>query len=114
MAYEAEERGRWGFGWEMVVEERPCYLSWVRGPWKVQEPLWWATKREPFGCPDGVWSGPSHVTFITLLYKLLLPALFLFFCFNILSAKNIPPLVLHTYVPYLLVIDCWNPIVVRV
>ena len=57
VSYEAEEQGRWGFVGEEVVKERLCYLGLIRGPWQVWEPLWWATKREPFGRPEGVWSG---------------------------------------------------------
>jgi len=49
MAYEAEARGRWGFGGEEVVKKRLCYLGRVRGPWQIREPLRQATKREPFG-----------------------------------------------------------------
>ena len=57
VAHEAEERGRRGFGGAKVVKERLCYLGRVRGPWKIQEPLWRATKCEPLGCPEGVWGG---------------------------------------------------------
>ena len=33
IACEAEERGRWGFGWEKVLKKRFRYLGRVRGPW---------------------------------------------------------------------------------
>jgi len=53
---EAEERGRWGFEGKKVVEECLCYLGRIGGPWQVREPLRWATKCEPLGRPEGVWS----------------------------------------------------------
>ena len=57
VAFEAEKWGRWWLGKEAMVEERLSYLGWVRGLWQVREPLWWATKGEPLGCPEGVWGG---------------------------------------------------------
>jgi len=57
MVYEAKERWRSLFGWEKVVKERLGYLGRVSGTWQIRESLWRATKREPFGRPEGVWSG---------------------------------------------------------
>jgi len=57
VAFEAERWVGWGLGREEVVKERLCYLGLVRGPGQVREPLWRATKKEPLGCPEGVWSG---------------------------------------------------------
>jgi len=57
IAREAEGRARRGFGGTKVVEKRLRYLGRVGGPWKVRESLWWATKCEPPGGPEGGWSG---------------------------------------------------------
>jgi len=57
VALEAEEWWRWGLVREKMVKERLCYLSWVRGPWQVQEPWRPTAKREPFGGPEGLWGG---------------------------------------------------------
>jgi len=54
---EAQEGGRWGFGRKKVVNKRFRHLGRVGGPWQVREPLWWATKWEPLGRPEGAWSG---------------------------------------------------------
>jgi len=57
VALEVEEWWRGGFGREKVVKEGLCYLSWVRGPWQIREPLRQAAKGEPFGRPEGLWGG---------------------------------------------------------
>ena len=57
IAREAEERGRGGLGGKKVVEKRLHYVGRIGGPWKVRESLWWATKCEPLGRPEGTWSG---------------------------------------------------------
>ena len=56
IVHEAEERGRRGFGRENVVKKRFRHLGRIGGLWQVREPLWWATKCEPLGRPEGMWS----------------------------------------------------------
>ena len=57
IAREAEERGKRGLGGKKVFEKRLRYLGRIGGPLKVWEALWWATKCEPLGRPEGAWSG---------------------------------------------------------
>jgi len=53
----AEERARWGFGRKNVFKKGFPHLGRVGGPWQVRDPLWWATKCESLGRPEGVWGG---------------------------------------------------------